>query len=66
MAASLRRSADALHHTSVSTGHGTEGRFRAWFGADPKKHPEQQVRENIGKLGTLIISVNGKDIPIDL
>jgi hypothetical protein len=41
-------------------------RFRAWFGADPKKHTEQQVRENIGKLGTLIVSVNGKDIPIDL
>jgi hypothetical protein len=41
-------------------------RFRAWLGADPNKHTEQQVRDNLGSIGTLIIAVDGKEVPIEL
>ncbi|MGA2902815.1 MAG: hypothetical protein ABSD98_03220 [Candidatus Korobacteraceae bacterium] len=41
-------------------------RGRAWVAADPSKFTAAQVEGFVGRIGTLIIKINGRDFPIPL
>jgi len=40
--------------------------FQAWVGVDESKFKDDQVRSLIGRIGTLVFLVNGKELPFEL
>lgn len=40
--------------------------FRAWIGIDEAKFTDSQIMNLRGKIGTLVLSVNGEHVNIDL
>lgn len=41
-------------------------RCRAWIGVDANKHKKEDLERLEGKIGTLILAVNGKKVPFEL
>ena len=40
--------------------------FRAWVGPDDTKYKPEELKASLGRIGTLVFSVNRKPLSIDL
>ena len=53
---------EGLDHIAVLPGQ----RFRAWVGPDETKFTEDQARQLIGKIGTLVLRVNSQNVSFEI